>query len=313
MKGRLASHLSCAFFLHPSLSGSPLKAIAPSLHRPIAPSPPRPIALSPYRSLAPSLSRVCLPQRRTRSNAIRLPQLLTPDLPPTPHRKVNTMSADHLHATSRSESPAPSLPSPAVDGLAMPRGRQSTAQPSVTVFCGSRHGLDTRFAQEAGAFGVWIATQGWRLVYGGGNVGLMGELARAALGAGGEVLGIIPESLMRREVGLEGISRLEVVSDMAIRKQRLIDEGDLFVILPGGLGTLDEFFEVATLLQLGYHHKPIVLFNQTGFWDPLLGMLQTLVHEGFVAQREYDAWHVAQDLAALKTRCVQLLGASAQA
>lgn len=311
MKGRVASHLSCAFFLPPSLSGSPLKAIAPfapSPYRSLAPSPYRPLAPSPHRSQGSASLNAALAPRRSDS-----PQLLTPDLPPTPHRKVNTMSADHLHATSRSESPAPSLPRPAVDGLARPQGRQGTTQPSVTVFCGSRHGLDTRFAQEAGAFGVWIATQGWRLVYGGGNVGLMGELARAALGAGGEVLGIIPESLMRREVGLEGISRLEVVSDMAIRKQRLIDEGDLFVILPGGLGTLDEFFEVATLLQLGYHHKPIVLFNQTGFWDPLLGMLQTLVHEGFVAQREYDAWHVAQDLAALKTRCVQLLGASAQA
>lgn len=179
--------------------------------------------------------------------------------------------------------------------------------PALTVFCGSRHGIDPRFAEEASSFGRWIAAQRWRLVYGGGNVGLMGELARAALHGGGDVLGIIPESLMRREVGLEGISRLEVVSDMSIRKQRLIDEGDAFVVLPGGLGTLDEFFEVATLLQLGYHSKPIIVFNRDGFWSPLLGTVQTLIRQGFVAQREYDAWHVVNELEALQALCLQLM------
>jgi uncharacterized protein (TIGR00730 family) len=188
-----------------------------------------------------------------------------------------------------------------------PSAKTTRPAPALTIFCGSRHGSDPRFAEEARSFGRWIAAQRLRLVYGGGNVGLIGELARAAVHGGGDVLGIIPESLMRREVGLEGISRLEVVSDMSVRKQRLIDEGDVFVVLPGGLGTLDEFFEVATLLQLGYHQKPIIVFNRDGFWSPLLGMVQTLIRQGFVAQREYDAWHVVYELEALQALCLQMI------
>jgi len=206
-----------------------------------------------------------------------------------------------ISVNSRPATEAQDTPETAQSGVPGPQ------LPSITVFCGSRYGVDSRFALDAAAFGRWIAAQGWRLVYGGGNVGLMGELARAALAAGGEVLGIIPESLMRREVGLEGISRLEVVCDMAIRKQRLIDEGNAFVVLPGGLGTLDEFFEVATLLQLEYHRKPIVLFNQNRFWNPLLELVQTLVRQGFVSQREYDAWHVVENLEHLQERCLQLI------
>jgi len=181
-------------------------------------------------------------------------------------------------------------------------------KPSLTVFCGSRHGQDQVHIDDAAAFGHWLGEQSWHLVYGGGNVGLMGEIARAALQSGAEVTGIIPELLMKREVGLEGLSRLEVVSDMAVRKQALIDLGDAFVVLPGGLGTLDEFFEVATLLQLGYHRKPIVIMNRNGFWDPLLALVKQQVSAGFVSQKELDAWHVVDSLQALQSCCLALLG-----
>lgn len=181
---------------------------------------------------------------------------------------------------------------------------------SLTVFCGSRHGQHQTHIDDAAAFGHWIGEQSWHLVYGGGNVGLMGEIARAALQAGAQVTGIIPESLMKREVGLEGLTRLEVVSDMAVRKQALIDLGDAFVVLPGGLGTLDEFFEVATLLQLDYHRKPIMILNRDGFWDPLLALVKQQVIAGFVSQKELDAWHVVDDLDDLKACCLALLGPS---
>jgi len=215
----------------------------------------------------------------------------------------------NLDSPETSAAQAHEMAFPQADALA----KTTRPAPALTVFCGSRHGNDPRFAEEASTFGRWIAAQRWRLVYGGGNVGLMGELARAALQGGGEVLGIIPESLMLREVGLEGISRLEVVSDMSVRKQRLIDEGDVFVVLPGGLGTLDEFFEVATLLQLGYHHKPIILFNRDGFWSPMLGMVRTLIRQGFVAQRECDAWHIVNELEALKALCLQMIPRGSEA
>ncbi len=183
----------------------------------------------------------------------------------------------------------------------------NTSMPAVTVFCGSRHGLDPVHRDDALAFGHWLGEQCWHLVYGGGNVGLMGEIARAALQAGGRVTGIIPESLMKREVGLEGLTRLEVVSDMAVRKQALIELGDAFVVLPGGLGTLDEFFEVATLLQLGYHDKPILFLNRDGFWNPLMTLVKAQISAGFVAQKELDAWHVLEDVDSLKIKCLNLL------
>lgn len=180
-------------------------------------------------------------------------------------------------------------------------------KPSVTVFCGSRHGQDQAHIDDAAGFGRWLGGQGWHLIYGGGNVGLMGEIARAALQAGASVTGVIPESLMRREVGLEGLTRLEVVGDMATRKQALIDWADAFVVLPGGLGTLDEFFEVATLLQLAYHQKPVILLNRNGFWDPLLHLVKHQVTAGFVSQKDFESWQVVEHLDALKAKCLQLL------
>ena len=119
------------------------------------------------------------------------------------------------------------------------------------------------------------------MVYGGGNVGLMGVVADAAMAAGGTVRGLIPERLLKREVGHPGISELIVTENMFDRKDRMIAESDAFAILPGGLGTLDELFEVLTLRQLGYHGKPIVLINVDGFWDPLNALIRRVVEHEF--------------------------------
>lgn len=151
---------------------------------------------------------------------------------------------------------------------------------SIAVFCGARLGSDPAFTGLARAAGQAIAERGWDLVYGGGAVGLMGEVAHAALAAGGRVLGVIPESLMRREVGHTGLTRLEVVADMAIRKTRMLAVADGFLTLPGGFGTLDELFEVVTLRQIGQHAKPIVLCDPGGYWKPMLAACQGLVAAG---------------------------------
>jgi uncharacterized protein (TIGR00730 family) len=152
---------------------------------------------------------------------------------------------------------------------------------SICVFCGSRHGIDPRFREAATRFGELAGTAQVRLIYGGGHVGLMGAVADAAMGAGGEVVGLIPTRLLEREVGHRAISELVVTRDMFERKQQMIDRADAFVILPGGLGTLDELLEVVTLRQLGYHAKPIVVVNLAGFWDPLLGLVERVIEQEF--------------------------------
>jgi uncharacterized protein (TIGR00730 family) len=152
---------------------------------------------------------------------------------------------------------------------------------SICVFCGSRHGVDPRFRAAATRFGEIAGAAQVRLIYGGGHVGLMGAVADAAMAAGGEVVGLIPTRLLEREVGHRAITDLVVTRDMFERKQQMIDRADAFVILPGGLGTLDELLEVVTLRQLGYHAKPIVVVNLGGFWDPLMGLVDRVVEQEF--------------------------------
>jgi uncharacterized protein (TIGR00730 family) len=152
---------------------------------------------------------------------------------------------------------------------------------SVGLFCGSRAGASAAFAEAATAFGAGVGERGWRLVYGGGDVGLMGLAARAAMAAGGEVEGIIPRRLLDREVGKRDITRLVVTETMAERKERIIQGSDAFVILPGGLGTLDELLEVLTLRQLGYIDKPILLVDIEGYWLPLEALVKRVVDCGF--------------------------------
>jgi hypothetical protein len=152
---------------------------------------------------------------------------------------------------------------------------------AVCVFCGSRPGTDAAFVAAARALGAAIGRRGWRLVYGGGDVGLMGIVADAALAAGGAVLGIIPQRLLDREVGKRDVTELLVTDSMFDRKAEMIERADAFVALPGGLGTLDELLEVITLRQLGYHDKPILLVDIAGYWRPFLALVEQVVASGF--------------------------------
>jgi uncharacterized protein (TIGR00730 family) len=154
---------------------------------------------------------------------------------------------------------------------------------SLCVFCGSQHGSDRRFRAAATRLGELAAGAGLKLIYGGGRVGLMGAVADAAMAAGGEVTGLIPARLLEREVGHRAITELIVARDMFDRKDQMIARADGFVVLPGGLGTLDEMLEVVTLRQLGYHGKPIVLVNLAGYWDPLIALVDRVVEHGFAA------------------------------
>jgi len=155
-------------------------------------------------------------------------------------------------------------------------------RPALCVFCGAKSGNEAHWALTAFDFGAAVARRGWRLVYGGGRVGLMGALADGALSAGGEVVGVIPTRLMERELAHGGVARREVVVDMAARKQRMMAMSDAFVALPGGLGTLDELFEVLTLRQIGQHAKPSALLDERGYWQPLLRACYAMVDAGFV-------------------------------
>lgn len=166
---------------------------------------------------------------------------------------------------------------------------------SVCVYCGSRPGAKTAYAEAAVAIGRSIGQRGWQLVYGGGKVGLMGEVADAALAAGGRVVGVIPESLMRREVGHGGLDELHVVSTMHLRKQAMAERADIFLALPGGIGTLEELYEVWTWRQLGYHDQPIGLLNVAGYYDSLLDFMAHSVAEGFLAPAVHSMLQVADD------------------
>jgi len=153
---------------------------------------------------------------------------------------------------------------------------------SICVFCGASPGATPIYQEAAEALGRHLAERGIRLVYGGGAVGLMGMVADAALAAGGEVIGIIPQSLKEAEIGHKGLTCLEVVDGMHARKARMAELSDAFIALPGGLGTLEELFEVWTWGQLGYHGKPLGLLEVNGFYEPLLTFLDHLVQERFV-------------------------------
>ena len=155
---------------------------------------------------------------------------------------------------------------------------------SICVYCGSRRGAQPGYSNTAQRLGQEIAKRGMRLVYGGGQVGLMGVVADAALAAGGEVVGVIPKHLENSEVGHHGLSELHVVGSMHERKQMMFELSDGFIALPGGIGTLDETFEILTWRQLRVHDKPLVILDDDGFWRPLQGMLDAIVQGGFADQ-----------------------------
>jgi uncharacterized protein (TIGR00730 family) len=163
---------------------------------------------------------------------------------------------------------------------------------AVCVYCGSNAGNRPVYAERAAALGQRLAREGIAVVYGGGNVGLMGVVADAALEAGGEVIGVIPEQLVNWEVAHRGLTRLEVVADMHTRKMRMFDLSDAFIALPGGFGTLDEMFEMLTWRQLGLGDRPCAFLDVDGFYAPLMGMLDRMVAERFLhPEQRTDLWH----------------------
>jgi len=173
---------------------------------------------------------------------------------------------------------------------------------SVCVFCGASTGDDPAFAAAARALGRALGQSGRALVYGGGKVGLMGAVADAALAAGGRVTGVIPRRLMKKEVAHDGLTEMRVVGSMHDRKAAMGDLSDAFVALPGGLGTLEELFEVWTWAQLGLHEKPVALLRVAGFFDPLIQFLDALVARGFVRREQRDLLIVDDDPARLLAR-----------
>jgi hypothetical protein len=165
----------------------------------------------------------------------------------------------------------------------------------VCVYCGSRHGAKPSYTEAARALGTAIGARSWQLVYGGGKVGLMGEVADATLAAGGRVVGVIPESLQRLEVGHLGLHELHVVPTMHIRKQMMAERAKAFIAMPGGIGTLEELYEVWTWRQLGYHAQPIGLLNVDGYFDDLLRFMDRTVSEGFLSESQRNNLIVCAD------------------
>lgn len=172
-------------------------------------------------------------------------------------------------------SPSPAFPSPA----------------SLCVFCGARFGADPATRETAVQLGALLARERITLVYGGGGVGLMGLVANAALSGGANVIGIIPNFLLQREAGHPALTETIVVETMHERKLQMFERSDAFVVLPGGIGTLEEFFEVLSWRTLGLHSKPIVIVDQGGYWQPLAALLRGVVEGGFAERTHLD--HVA--------------------
>jgi uncharacterized protein (TIGR00730 family) len=173
---------------------------------------------------------------------------------------------------------------------------------SVAVYCGSRFGDRPAYADAARSLGRSIAEADGCVVYGGGRVGLMGTVADAALAAGGRVIGVIPQALMDREVGHAGLTELHVVQTMHERKQLMAERAQAFVALPGGIGTLEEIYEVWSWQQLGYHDKPVALLNVEGYYDALLDFMRVSHERGFVSTPQYQALLVDDDPARLLAR-----------
>ncbi|SNX67651.1 hypothetical protein SAMN05878503_101288 [Cereibacter ovatus] len=173
---------------------------------------------------------------------------------------------------------------------------------SVCVFCGARAGLQPAYARDARSLGRLIAVEGWRLVYGAGDVGLMGEVARAALAEGGLTMGVIPTHLLIREQGRRDLAQLVVTEDMHERKKVMFMNSDAIVVLPGGAGSLDEFFEVLTWRQIGLHEKPIFLLNTDGYWQPLIALMDNVIEHGFAETALRDYFVAVPDVETLATR-----------
>ena len=181
---------------------------------------------------------------------------------------------------------------------------------SLCVYCGSRQGSLEVYEQTAKAVGQWIGRHQGQLVYGGGNSGLMGIVALATQQAGGRVVGIIPHALAEKELARDDCDEFHLVDNMHQRKHMMAERADAFLALPGGIGTFEEFFEVWTWKQLGYHNKPIGLLNVDGYYDGLLAFMHNTVDKGFVSDWQMDLIHQSADLEKLLPLLVQEAGLS---
>ena len=170
---------------------------------------------------------------------------------------------------------------------------------TLCVYCGSSNHVPDSHKKAADRFGRRLAEAGCRMIYGGGRVGLMGIVADAMIREGAEVIGIIPEFLHDYEVGHTGVTRLEVVDSMHTRKRRMAELADGFVVLPGGLGTLDEMFEIVTWRQLGLHQKPVVLVNQDGYWSGLVSLIEGMSATGYIRREHLGLVRVVDDVDAV--------------
>jgi uncharacterized protein (TIGR00730 family) len=178
---------------------------------------------------------------------------------------------------------------------------------SLCVYCGSSTGAAPAYRQAAAAIGHLLGENRIDVIYGGGRVGLMGVVADAALAAGGRVVGVIPRHIVEMEVAHEKLSELHVVATMHQRKKMMVDRAEAFLVLPGGLGTLDETFEILTWKQLGLHDRPVVLLNVEGYWDPILAFIDHAVAQGFIRERHARLFQVVDQVDAV----IPLLAASA--
>ena len=167
---------------------------------------------------------------------------------------------------------------------------------ALCVYCGSSNSVAPRHLAAAAELGRLAAGRGVEIVFGGGRVGLMGALADGALAAGGRVTGIIPEHLQDLEVGHDGVSEMIVVDSMHTRKRRMFERSDAFCALPGGMGTLDETFEIVTWKQLGLHDKPVLLVNLDGFWDPLLALIAHQLEAGYIRPQHAGLYRVVEGI-----------------
>ena len=179
---------------------------------------------------------------------------------------------------------------------------------SICVYCGSRPGNHPEFTTLATQVGTWIGAHGGQLVYGGGRNGLMGTVADATLAAGGRVIGVIPKALVDKEQAHHGCTELHIVDTMHERKRIMAEQADAFLALPGGIGTFEEFFEVWTWRQLGYHDKPIGLLNLNGYYDSLLAFLQSSVSSGFMSSSLMSLISVDKQAESLLQSLVQACG-----
>ncbi|MEY8097650.1 TIGR00730 family Rossman fold protein [Falsihalocynthiibacter sp. S25ZX9] len=177
----------------------------------------------------------------------------------------------------------------------------STFSASICVYCGSRNGVNPAYTEAAKQTGQMIAEENWRLVYGAGDIGLMGAVANAAQSAGAQTFGVIPTHLMKHEVGKRDLTNFIITENMHERKKVMYMNADAVVVMPGGAGSMDEFFEVLTWRQLGLHSKPIYLLSVDGYWAPLMTLIDHIIDQGFADASLRDFVHVVETVAALRS------------